>query len=785
MLGVQHRGFVSAAGRLVLMLVAWLLLTAPARAEDAGSLHEAVLEVIVNSQTPGETLVVLRDDAGGLWLDERDLARLHLRMPSAAPSLYQQRRYYPLSAIPGGSIEFDEANGRALISLPGAAFLSTQLSAAPRSGPVITPASPGAFLNYQLSDQRFANQNLSGGTAELGVFGADGVLTSSAVARFGDGENALVRLDTTYTKDFPARLESLQLGDVISDPGSWGTAVRFGGIHWGTNFGLRPDLLTTPLLAAGGTAVLPSTVDVFVNNQKVSSQSLPPGPFVVDQLPALTGSGDVTLVVRDALGRQQLITQPFYSSLTLLAPGLSQYGLDLGVARDDYALLSDRYAGLTGAATYRRGLSSTLTVEAHGEFLGSQAYAAGADLATALGHVGVLSATLAGGGGEGHDGTLGGLAFERQSGRFSLSLNSSWASPGYQQVSDVGNGTSQFKQRNFAQVGVTMTHSASLQVAYADESFAAAPGLRTLSLSYSQQFFERVALSLTVTRTVSAQASSSVFLLFSLPLSGRQSVTAGGSSGQGSGAPANEINAQLVESPPVGPGFGYRLGASTAGNYTADGRWQSTAGDLEAEAVRNQGISGQMAQWSGAATLLDGQLRTARTVNDSFAVVDLAGLPHVPVYINNQLVSQTDDSGRAMLHDLLPYQVNRISIDPVELPLDAEIDHRMIEVAPPYRSGVVVRFPVEKIRAGVFKLVTEDGSAVPAGAVVSFNGGVFPVALDGAVYVTGFDHGLTAAARWADHKCSFRIDPPPANDPQPDMGTIVCREHGAGAGLRQ
>ena len=756
-----------------------LFCAALARAEDSVPPHEAVLEVVINSQRTGETLVVLRDDADGLWLDERDLARLRLSVPHGEPYGHQQHRYYPLSAIAGATVVFEESAGRALISVPGSALESTHLSATARSGPVITPASLGAFLNYQLSDQRFSNQNLSGGTAELGVFGSAGVLTSSAVARRSDGTGALVRLDSTFTRDCPARLESLQLGDVISDSGSWGSAVRLGGIHWGTKFGLRPDLITTPLLAASGTAVLPSTVDVFVNNQKVSSQALPPGPFIVDQLPAITGSGAVTLVVRDALGRQQLITQPFYSSATLLAPGLSQYGVDLGVAREDYASVSDRYAGATGSATYRHGLSSALTVEAHGEFLGSQAHAVGGALAAALGHVGVLSATLAGGGGEGHSGLLSGLGFERVANRVNVSLNSNWASAGYRQVSDVGSIGVQFKQRNFAQLGLMIARGSTGQFAYADESFRAAPRLRTMSLTYSQELSHQAALTLTATRTLTPQSASSVYLLVSVPLTDRRSLTTGGAWGQGPGAPPKEATALLVASPPIGAGYGYRLGASSTGNYTADGRWQGAAGDLEVQALRNQGVSGQTAQWSGAATLLDGQLRAARSVNDSFAVVDVAELPNVPVYINNQLVSRTDASGRAMLHDLLPYQVNRISIDPLDLPLDTQIDMRMIEVAPTFRSGVVVRFPVERIRAGVFKLVMPDGTAVPAGAVVKFNGELFPVALDGAVYVTGFDHALSATAAWAGHECSFRVAPPPANDPLPDMGTVVCREQPA------
>jgi outer membrane usher protein len=193
--------------------------------------------------------------------------------------------------------------------------------------------------------------------------------------------------------------------------------------------------------------------------------------------------------------------------------------------------------------------------------------------------------------------------------------------------------------------------------------------------------------------------------------------------------------------------------------------------------VRNAGISGQTANWNGAATWIDGQVRVARQVNDSFAVVDVAGLPDVPVYIDNQKVTETDDSGRALLHDLRPYETNRISIDPQDLPLDTEIDSRTMEVAPAFRSGVVLKFPVEKIRAGLFRLTAHDGRPVPVGALVEFNGRVFSVAREGMVYVTGFDHGTRATATWGEHKCSFRLPPPPPNDPQPDMGTITCSEH--------
>jgi outer membrane usher protein len=154
----------------------------------------------------------------------------------------------------------------------------------------------------------------------------------------------------------------------------------------------------------------------------------------------------------------------------------------------------------------------------------------------------------------------------------------------------------------------------------------------------------------------------------------------------------------------------------------------------------------------------------------------VAGLPNVPVYVENQLTTQTDSSGKALLYNLRPYEANHISIQPEDLPLDTTIASTSTILAPPSHSGVIARFPVERVRGGTFRLTTEDGKPVPAGAVVKFNGNEFPVVLDGTVYVTGYDHGSAGEASWAAGRCVFRLDPPPSDDPLPDLGTIHCRK---------
>jgi outer membrane usher protein len=196
---------------------------------------------------------------------------------------------------------------------------------------------------------------------------------------------------------------------------------------------------------------------------------------------------------------------------------------------------------------------------------------------------------------------------------------------------------------------------------------------------------------------------------------------------------------------------------------------------VQAAAARLFNESAETLTLSGGATYMAGELRAARTVNDSFATVEVADIPNVTVYFENQPVATTDANGIAVVRDLRSYDVNRLSVDPQQLPLDAQLATGQVQVVPPYRSGTLVQFPVKRIHAGVFRLHLADGSAVPSGAVVTFDGEDFPIGLDGLAYITNYDHGTTGEAHWAGGKCSFRLPPPPSGDPQPDLGVIACR----------
>jgi outer membrane usher protein len=761
-------------------------------ADDAGAVdpgwRESVLELTINGTVAGDNFVVLRDAGGGLWVAEADFTRLRLHVPRATPHITDGRRYFPLAAIAGTKVAFDDARSAATITAPGTSFDTTNVSfIGSGSRPPLSRSGTGVFLNYILYGQtgEYTSADLASAYTELGIFSPVGVLTSTAVETDTQGVRSFVRFETTLTHDFPDSLETLRLGDTISVPGSWGDAVRFAGLQWGSNYGIRPDLVTTPLLAATGTAVVPSTVDVFVNGKAVGSSEVPAGPFIVNQVPALTGAGDVNIVVRNALGQEQIVSMPFYSAAVMLQPGLSLYDIDVGAVRENYGVSSDDYGPLLATATWRRGMTASLTGEIHAEALRDGPQAVGIDIAQAIDHWAVVTLDLAAGGQPANfvvpgaaaqpatSGTYSAIGIQHVDERFSVVLQAQHASSGFRDVGDVSSVATPL-DRDIAQAGWNLSsHAGSLQVALVAQRNANDTRQQTLGVSY-QVNVGRGSFGINANRTTGDTNDTSAYLFYSLALGERRnSSTAVRYDSQQS--PRATLVETLQKSPPLGIGDGYLLSAGTDGSYNAEYTRQTDVVTLQAQAARNLDNSAESLTASGGLTVFDGEVRATRTVTDSFAMVDVGGIPNMTVYFDNQPVARTDDNGLALVPNLRSFDVNRFSIDPLQLPLDATVTDTQLQTVPPYRSGTVVRFPVERVRAGVFKLQLTDGSAVPPGAVVTLVGQEFPVGLEGLAYVTNYDHGTTGEAHWNGGRCTFRLPPPPSGEPQPDLGTIICR----------
>lgn len=763
--------------RLVSIAVA--LAVGGAQVADAGgsgpeAFAASILEVRLNDQDDGPTLVVRRDADGALLVRAADLPLLRLKPPPGGLVRVDGEHYVRLGPERGATTVFDDATQTVHLTLPPDAFLPTRGRARSPDASPVTPAGLGGFVNYDLNGERVDDQTRLGAMLGLGVFGRHGVLTGSVIGRHDTRLGESVRLDSTWTRDFPDRLATLRVGDAITAAGAWGRSVRFGGLQFGTNFSTQPTLVTTPLLYAEGEAVVPSTVDVFINGRLVASEDVPPGPFTIDHVAPMTGAGQMQVVVTDALGRQQVIAQPYYTGPSLLRAGLSEYSLEVGAIRKDYARRSNAYGDPVLAGTYRRGITDRFTAEVHAEGQPGGPVAIGFDTAGRLGSIGIVSLTGAAGG-DRRAGWLAGGGFERNGRTVSVFARTEYASEGFAQL-----GTSaearRPKQRSFGGLGFGLGRIGNLRLSWGLQTYWSSPRSETVALSHAVTLGAFGHLGLIASRSLGDGGSTDLFLNWTRPLGERRNAALGlQHSPRSADGEAFEAVASLQQSLPVGAGTGYYAALSSSEDVQLDYLLQSDSGLVGLQYARRDGLDGWRATAAGGLAITSAGVLPARRLERSFAVVQLADYPDITVYVENQPVGRTDHKGRVLLDALRPYESNQVRIDPAELPLDASLAMPEMSVTPAYRSGPVVRFPVVRSRPATMRLVQHDGAPVPAGAEVVTRNERVPVGLDGFVYLTAAEGRHDAAAQWPGHRCLFSFERPDLGDPQPDLGRLTCR----------
>ena len=748
---------------------------------SAGDLEELVLEVDVNRQGFNDTAIVLRAKDGTFYIAEEDLDRWRLRKPGVVALKHGGSNYYPADAIPGAKFQFDPVKQALRITANADAFDSTvaKISRAEQYSAPILPQ-PGGFLNYDLSATRSTGTNAVSGAFDAGFFSRYGALTSGFLAPTLNTSRTLTRLQTTYEIDYPEKLTSLRLGDTVNQGGTWGMPVLFGGIQYGTNFATQPGFVLTPTaLTAGGQATLPSTVDVFVNNALVSRQSVPPGPFSITNIPIVSGTGEARLVVRDLLGREQVITQPFYGAATLLKEGLSDYSYELGAQRQNFGQTSSDYGKGLASATYRKGVTDSFTAELHGE-ASAGTTAVGISTVKRVGRIGVVNASLAGSQSQAGTGRLIAYGFDRQGSEFSFSLRSQLADTDFSQIG-LQPGQQPRRRQDVVSLGLPLGRFGSVALSRVLQKSADQPDTELMTLGYTLQLGSFAQLGITAMRIASDTTSNSLFTTLTIPLGSSTSASISSERDRSSDTGrSNSLTTTLQHSLPVGPGYGYRI-QDRDGSYLASLSLQNNVGTYELDASHERGGDGGTPVRLGATGgigMVGGHPFLSRAITDSFGVVRVADYPNVRVLQDNQVVGKTDANGYAVLPRMRAYDKNLVSIDQNDLPLDAAIGSLKLIATPYYRSGVLIDFPVKRERGGTLRVVLEDGSDLPSGALSQIVGKdeEFPVALQGEAYLTGFEATNRIRFTWKGQNCTIDVPyPTTTTEALPYLGKFVCK----------
>lgn len=706
----------------------------------------------MNGQTVSNGEVVLLQ-GGRALVPEALLHQLNLTSPGP-PVRRAGQEYWPLP-VPA---RVDARSQMLSIDAPASAFAASAHGAPPRRIPP-PPSDWGAFLDYDALAERGTGVRSNGMLAQAGVFGPVGRGSQSLQLIDTPEETRGLRLDTAWVVDDPAAMERLRLGDGLGASSGWGRPVRFGGVRWGRAFDTAPGYLTAPTLSLAGETSLPSEVEVYVNDALQRRVQVPAGPFAIEDVPAVTGDGHLRMVVRDLLGREQVVETPYYAGVGLLRPDLNDWSVEAGRVRRRWGIRPADYGDTFAAGTWRHGFTRTFTGEARMEGRAArQTGGLGAALST---DPGTLSASLAASRSPHGPGLLGALGWAYAGREMGLGLSVEQASPHFTQLGLDDPRTLRRRSQARASTGLPAeAGTLSLSVARL-EYWREHDDATVTSLTHAVGLGRLATLvtSGTWTRAEHQPADLTLGISLVVPLGGGATVTAGHTASRLSG-PRDFLQADRPARDDVDWGARAMRSTGRVERAAAGATLNTPAATLALDGARADGAESARLQAQGSLVLMGGGLFAGRSLGESFAVVD-AGHAGVGVSHDNRRVATTDSDGRALVVGLRPYEDNRIGIDASDLPPDVEVAADHLNASPWRGAGAVVAFSLPVARRALLRLERPDGAVVPVGARVRLDGQALPlpVGYDGELPLPFAEAAAELEATWPGGLCRATVPP--------------------------
>ena len=778
------------------------------RAQDAApeSMHFQ-LDVSINGQPTGMIGDFVDLGGGHFAATARELNELGIKTPEGA----RGDDLVALDSIADLGYIYDEPHqAMALVTVDGNRITKSYNARGEREELKTRSSDYGAVLNYDV----YAAHGGNGSISSFGASGFSGINTSldaRLIAPVGvlnqtaivgmtlNDQTDFLRLNTTYTFSDDENLVTWRGGDFVTGGLGWSRPVRLGGVQVQRSFSMRPDLVTTPLPAVSGSAAVPSTVDVFVNGVKSYSQQVGAGPYQIDNVPSISGAGVAQVVTTDASGKESIQTLSFYTSPHLLRPGLYDFSAETGVLRQSFGVDSYGYDdSVVGSATLRTGISDWLTAETHGE-AGGGLVNAGAGIVARVDDVGIVSVAASGSSSSRGTGFQLYGALETKLGPLSVNMRTQHV---FRDYDDLATLTARADTARFGDSTLFIPGSIHNIL-----SFAPPRGIDALTLSMPIAF-DKSSISTTLLRyqpeigattnivtatysrplvydanmfatgytDISDTASAGFFVGVNVPLGNNVSTNTGLSGRR------NQLSASADVSKPVSQetgSWGWRVhdNESDNGLRTAAVGHRMAAARVEATVLQDRNGVRETAEVEGAVALLGGSVYATNRIDDSFAVVD-AHAPGVKVQRENTFVGETDDDGKILIPSLNAYQKNKISIDPMGLPLNAEIASTVDYVTPGYRSGVYVDFNVKQATPSALVVLHDTkGAVLPAGSEGRLEGSDEPfiVGYDGQAFIKNLSAVNTVYVGAGGHECRAQFSFAPTGEAQQAIGPEICQ----------
>ncbi len=608
----------------------------------------------------------------------------------------------------------------------------------------------GILMNYDAYSTWLDNgDQTTSASHELRAFDDWGIASTSGVVRWNDNaqdDGDYIRLDSYWRYTDPERMRTWMAGDTVTGALNWTPSIRMAGVQLSRNFGSRPDLITFPLPQISGSATLPSALEVFVNDLRLTDQPVQPGPFVLETAPRVTGLGEVQVVTTDTLGRQVTQTVPFYVSPKLLRQGYWDYSATLGAPRRFYGQRSNQYDDFsvaTGVARY--GFSDTLTLE--GTLNASDTlFNSGAGIVVRPGLLGVSNLAIAHGSNEGDQGTQWVVGHEFRTQRYGVSAQYTERSRGYRDLSNSIDIRLPVKSSTQVNGSVSFGRQGNLNISYLDTRLFQGEDSQFLVISHNRTLWQQLSLTFSVNQNLKESDDRTWLAGFNYRFRepSQRPIQAGARINHDEQSGETDTVLTLRQHVRDFWDLGWDLAYSpdSEGYRQARGRWWTPYGDIQAGVYGQDGENNSFASLSGSVVSNYEAVYAANTMNNSFAIIDTGGYADVPVRQSNRLIGRTNHRGRLLLPNLIPYTENELAIDIDDLPVDAQSGSQKLTIKPSELTGVTARFEISQQNSAVVVIHDPQGNPVPAGArVLMPDAEATVVGYDGEVFLQGITEG--------------------------------------------
>jgi outer membrane usher protein len=757
------------ASRLLSALIVLLVVLVPSAVGAQG--QRAVLEVLVNQVSAGESLVVMRGADVLIAVDA--LTKGGVQHVEGLREQLGGREFVSLASLaPAVSFRVDEQELRLHITAE-ADLLNRHVRDLQFRAPadLVFKASTSGFVNYAVNYTSHGRADLFTESA-LSVRGA---LLYNTVSARGD---SITRGLTSITVDQRAQMRRWTFGDNLGYTGPLGGDAWIAGITVSKEFAINPYFVRHPTLSVSTPISVPSVMEVQINGQVVSREEVAPGRLELRNLPMTLGRNDAQVVVRDAFGAEQELSSTYYLTTSALAKGVQDYQYSVGVRREAVGEKSWDYRIPVALTRHRVGISDSVTAGGRLEVQAGQLFSGGPslNLRLPLGEV-EAAASVSRQRGEWGRASLVGFSFTGRP--VSAGGSVLVASRRYVTLTpnphgeDPATAVTMFASAALGgPVSVTMQHT--LTRLHQGLTRSRTGVLSTVHLARNADLTASVTQVRDETRH-DHEAYVGIAILF-----GRSTASVA----QMHDARGTRMSVDAQRSLPVGEGYGYQMHAESGDSHNASGiaRYQTQYGRYEVRQESFNSQSSTTVSAAGSIVGIGGGLYASRAVQDSFALVRVPGVQGVRAFASHQEVGKTGRKGDLLVPDLHAYYANILDVADGDIPLQYAVTDADQTLALPYRGGAVALFGVQKIQrvVGVITIAENDEHRVPAYGDITVTGRgreiSSPIGSSGKFYFEELSEGAhTAVVRETSGKtCEFTIVVPSSQSTLVNLGSLRC-----------